>query len=107
MGSDAMLAACRHAFHMGYRGALVIHPAWVKAANEGFKPSDSEIEMTRKVKSALDEAYAKGQGAVSVEGRMYDMADMKHVNRLLERADALARKEAEKAAAVEAAGGID
>ena len=34
------------------------------------------------------------------------MADMKHVNHLLERADALTRKEAEKAAAVEAAGGI-
>ena len=106
MGPEAMLEACRHAFYMGYRGAVLIHPAWVSTANEGFMPSDSEIELARKVKTALDEAYARGEGSVSVDGKMYDVANMKHVNYLLERAEALARKEAEKAAAVEAAGGV-
>jgi len=71
--------------------------------NEGFKPSDDEVELARKVKNALDEAYARGEGSVSVEGRMYDVANMKHVTSLLARADALAKKEAEKEAAVEAA----
>ncbi len=106
MGNDAMLQACRHAFHMGFRGAVLIHPAWVKAANEGFKPAESEIILARKVKDALDDAYGKGEGSVKVEGRMYDVANMKHVNALLDRADALALKESEKAAAIEAAGGI-
>jgi citrate lyase subunit beta / citryl-CoA lyase len=100
MGPDAMFAACQHAFYMGYRGAIIIHPGWVKPVNEGFKPSNEEIELARKVKTALDEAYARGEGSVSVEGRMYDVANMKHVVRLLARADALAKKEAEKEAAV-------
>ena len=103
MGEEAMLKACRHAFNMGYLGAILIHPGWVKAANQGFKPADSEVALARKVKDALDDAYAKGEGSVSVEGRMYDVANMKHVSYVLERADALAKKEAEKAAAVETA----
>jgi citrate lyase subunit beta/citryl-CoA lyase len=106
MGEQAMLKACRHASLMGYLGSIIIHPGWVKAVNEGYKPSPSELEMARKVKTALDAAYAKGEGSVTVDGRMYDVANMKHVNYILERADLIARREAEKAAAVAAAGGI-
>jgi len=106
MGQEAMLHACRHAFWMGYLGAVLIHPGWVAAANEGYKPPESDLVLARKVKTALDEAYAKGEGSVSVEGRMYDVANMKHINYIVERADAIAKHDAEKAAAVEAAGGI-
>ena len=103
MGQDAMLEACRHAFWMGYMGTSVIHPGWVKAANEGFTPSREEADLARKVKAALDEAYARGEGSVSVDGRMYDVANMKHVNYLLARAEAIEKRTAEKAAALKAA----
>lgn len=106
MGEQAMVKACRHASLMGYLGSIIIHPGWVKPVNEGYKPSQSELEMARKVKTALDEAYAQGEGSVTVDGRMYDVANMKHVNYIVERADLIARREAEKAAAVAAAGGI-
>ena len=75
--------------------------------NEGFKPPNSDLDLAYRVKIALDEAYAKGEGSVKVDGRMYDVANMKYVNYILERAEACARREAEKAATVEAAGGID
>ena len=104
MGQDAMLEACRHAFWMGYMGTSVIHPGWIKAANEGFTPSREEVDLARKVKAALDEAYARGEGSVSVDGRMYDVANMKHVNYLLARAEAIEKRKAEKAAALKAAG---
>lgn len=106
MGEEAMLKACRHASWMGYLGASLIHPGWVKSANEGYKPPQKDLDLARKVKTALDEAYANGQGSVSVDGHMYDVANMKHVNYILERAEAVARREAEKAKAIEAAGGI-
>lgn len=106
MGPEAMLEACRHAFWMGYMGTSVIHPGWIKAANEGFSPPPDDVALAKKVKSALDEAYARGEGSVSVEGRMYDVANMKHVDYLLARAAAIEKREAEKAAAVEAAGGL-
>lgn len=106
MGQEAMLNACRHAFWMGYMGTLIIHPGWVEAVNQGFKPPQSDLDLAHKVKAALDEAYARGDGSVKVDGRMYDVANMKYVNYIIERSEAIARREAEKTAAVEAAGGI-
>lgn len=103
MGEEAMLKACRHAQWMGFMGASIIHPGWVNAANEGFKPPQKDLDMARKVKQALDEAYAQGKGSVTVDGRMYDVANMKHVDYILARADAIARREAQKAAALAAA----
>jgi len=104
MGEEAMLRACRHAYLLGYRGAAIIHPGWCSAVNEGFKPSPADLEMARKVKAALDEAYARGEGSVSVEGRMYDVANIKHVLYILERAHAVAHREAQKAAALATTG---
>ena len=106
MGPEAMLNACRHAFWMGYLGSVLIHPGWVEAANTGYKPPESDLELARRVKTALDEAYANGAGSVSVDGHMYDVANMKHIHYILQRADAIARREAQKAAAIEAAGGL-
>jgi len=103
MNEEAMLKACRHACQMGYRGMGIIHPAWIKPANEGFKPSKEELDRARKVKAALEEAYAQGKGSVAVDGRMYDVANMKYINRILDQAEAVDRREAEKAAAVSTA----
>jgi len=98
MGYEAMCKACRHAFRLGYMGTSVIHPGWIKAANEGFTPPKEEVALAGKVKAALDEAYARGAGSVSVEGRMYDVANMKHVHYLLARAEAIENRDQEKAA---------
>ena len=106
MGEGAMLQACQHAHLMGFLGTITIHPGWVKAINEGFKPAPADLEMARRVKAALDEAYAQGKGSVTVDGRMYDVANMKHVNYILDRAQAILQREAEKAAALTAAGGL-
>jgi citrate lyase subunit beta/citryl-CoA lyase len=100
MGDEAMFKACQHAQWMGFMGASIIHPGWVNACNEGFKPPQKDLDMARKVKAALDEAYAKGEGSVTVDGRMYDVANMKHVDYILKRAEAIARREAEKTAAL-------
>lgn len=106
MGQERMLNACRHAFWMGYLGSVLIHPCWVEAANEGFRPPESDLKLARKVKTALDVAYAKGEGSITVDGHMYDVANMKYVNYILERAEAIECREAAKASAIERAGGI-
>ena len=102
---EVMLQICRKSFQMGYLSSSTIHPAWCRSINEGFKPSPAELEFARKVKTALDEAYSKGQGSVAVDGRMVDVANMKHVQNILQRAEAIARREVEKEAAMAAAGG--
>lgn len=101
LAPEAMTGACQHAFWMGFMGTSVIHPKWVQAANEGFTPPEHEIELARRVKQRLEEAYAAGKGSVSVDGRMYDVANMKQIDKLLFRADAIQKRDSEKAAAVE------
>ncbi len=99
-GREAMVAACRRAQWLGFTGTSLIHPGWVEAANEGFAPAQQDLAMARKVKAALDDAYAQGKGSVNVDGRMYDVANMKHVDYILARSAAVARREAEKATAL-------
>lgn len=106
MGPESMLNACRHAFHMGYMGTSVIHPGWIKAANDGFTPPQEEVNQARRIKTVLEEAYANGKGSASLDGRMYDVAHMKQVDYLIARAEAIEKREAEKSAALKAAGKI-
>jgi citrate lyase subunit beta / citryl-CoA lyase len=103
---EAMIKACRYAYKMGFMGTSVIHPGWVEAANEGFTPPPDEVSLARRVKEALDQAYLNGEGSVKVDGRMYDIANMKYVNYLLVRADAVEKKNAEKVKALAATGGL-
>lgn len=102
MGPEAMLKACRHAFWLGYMGTSVIHPGWIRPANEGFTPVPEEVNRARRLKALLKEAYANGKGSASMDGRMYDVAHMKHVEYIVARADAIEKREAEKSAALKA-----
>jgi citrate lyase beta subunit len=65
-----------------------------------------EVEKARRVKDALEEAYRKGLGSIAVDGRMVDVANLKQVINVLRRAEAIARREEEKAVALAALGGI-
>ena len=103
---EVMLQVCRRSFQMGYLGSSTIHPAWCRPLNEGFKASSAELGFARRVQAALDEAYSKGRGSAAVDGRMVDVANMKQVQKILERAEFVARREAEKEATMAAAGGM-
>ena len=56
------------------------------------------------MKATLEEAFSRGEGSVALEGRMIDLAHLEQANDVLERAECVARREAEKAAALAAAG---
>ncbi len=106
MDQERMIEVCRHAFRMGYFGAMLVHPGWVRAANEGYAPPQSDLDHARYLKQVLEEAHAEGKGSVSVNGRMYDVADIKYVNAIVERGDAIATREREKIAAIQTTDGV-
>jgi citrate lyase subunit beta / citryl-CoA lyase len=103
MGEEAMFKACLHAQWLGYKGSIIIHPGWIKAVNEGFKPAIADLKLALKIKKAMDEAQAQGKASVAVDGRMYDLANMKYVNYIVARSQAVANRESIKEAAVAAA----
>lgn len=69
--------ACGIARAMGFDGKQCIHPSQLAAANAAFSPSDVEVEHARRVLVAYDEAVASGLGAVQLDGKMVDEANVR------------------------------
>lgn len=73
--------AIRHAYDMGYGGALCIHPAQVPVIHAALTPSADDLNWAQKVIKAS--AAAKGAGAFQLEGQMVDAPVLLRAQRLL------------------------
>jgi citrate lyase subunit beta/citryl-CoA lyase len=96
---DAMRAAIGQARQLGFMGAACIHPAQVAPLNEGFSPGAEDVARARRVVEAFEAAIAQGRASVGVDGKMVDIPVAARARRLLQRAAAVAAKEAQKRAA--------
>ncbi len=76
----------------GFRGASCIHPNQVKMANEVFGPSEDEIAEAREIVEAYDAALARGEGAITVRGKMVDVPVADRMRAILAFADAIAAR---------------
>ncbi len=63
----------------GFTGKVAIHPDQVPLINAAFTPSAAEIAQAQRVVAA----FAGGAGAVSLDGKMYDVPHLKGALRLL------------------------
>ena len=68
-------------------GKWAIHPAQIAPALEIFSPSADMIARARKMEKAMQDAEAKGLGAVQVDGAMIDVAVLRLVRNTLNQAD--------------------
>ncbi|MHA6803741.1 HpcH/HpaI aldolase/citrate lyase family protein [Salinifilum ghardaiensis] len=59
---------------LGYAGMMAIHPAHVPIINEVFSPSSEELARWERLVAAVEQAQARGEGAVAFEGQMVDEA---------------------------------
>ncbi|MGD0340153.1 MAG: aldolase/citrate lyase family protein [Bacteroidales bacterium] len=57
---------------LGFEGMGCIHPRQVSVINEGLAPDENEIEKSRKIVSAFEEARKKGLGVVALGSKMID-----------------------------------
>jgi citrate lyase subunit beta/citryl-CoA lyase len=69
---EAFGALVRLSRQLGFTGSVCIHPRQVPVANEGFGPTPEERAWARRVVAAAEEARARGEGAVLLDGRMID-----------------------------------
>lgn len=83
---------------VGFRGCSCIHPNQVRVANEVFGPSEAEVAEARKIVEAYDAALARGEGAITVDGKMVDVPVADRMRAILEFADAIAARKARVAA---------
>ena len=76
-------AAARRAAALGYEGKWAIHPSQIGLANEVFSPSVEELKIANRIMQAMTEAQLAGRGAVSLDGRLIDIASIKMAENLL------------------------
>ena len=87
---EGFRAECVQGKQFGFDGRTLIHPSQVEPCNEVYAPSVDEIEHSRKVIAAFDEAQAEGRGVVTVDGRMIENLHVDTARRILAVADAIA-----------------
>ena len=79
----ATAASARKAAAMGYDGKQTIHPSQIEPTRDAFIPSDAELASAERMLAAFEEAERNGQGAVNVDGRMVDYANIRMIKRLM------------------------
>jgi citrate lyase subunit beta/citryl-CoA lyase len=57
---------------LGFEGMGCIHPRQIRIINQGYAPDDSEIDKSRKIVIAFEEASEKGLGVVALGTKMID-----------------------------------
>jgi len=77
---------------LGFRGASCIHPSQIPPLNEIFSPSSEQIAHAHRVIATDAEARRVGRGSASLAGMMIDAPVVKRAERLLARADLIARR---------------
>jgi citrate lyase subunit beta / citryl-CoA lyase len=80
LDSEGLRHACRAARYDGFTGRVAIHPDQVPVINESFTPTEAERELARRIVAAFE----GGAGAVSVDGKMYDIPHLRAARRLLQ-----------------------
>jgi malyl-CoA/(S)-citramalyl-CoA lyase len=85
---DGYLAAARRAAVLGYEGKWAIHPTQIELANEVYTPSAAEVTRARRIMDAMAQAAREGKGAVSLDGRLIDIASIRMAEALLSKARA-------------------
>jgi malyl-CoA/(S)-citramalyl-CoA lyase len=87
---DGYRAAALRAAVLGFEGKWAIHPSQVEPANAVFTPSAAEVSKAKRILAAMDEAAKQGKGAVSLDGRLIDIASIRMAEALLAKAAAVA-----------------
>lgn len=57
---------------LGFEGMGCIHPRQIAVIRQGFAPSSDEIEKSKKIVQAFEDARSKGQGVAALGSKMID-----------------------------------
>ncbi len=87
---EGYIAAAKRAAILGYEGKWAIHPSQIPLANDVFSPSQAEVTKAKRIMEAMAQAKREGKGAVSLDGRLIDIASIKMAENLLQKAEQIA-----------------
>jgi len=77
---------------LGCEGKWAIHPSQVPMANTVFSPSEKEVTYAKRVLAAMKQAADEGKGAVSLDGRLIDLASIRQAEVMVQKADEISAR---------------
>jgi malyl-CoA/(S)-citramalyl-CoA lyase len=86
---EGFVAAANRVAVLGYEGKWAIHPSQIELSNQVFTPSKEEVTKARRIMEAMAQAARDGRGAVSLDGRLIDIASIRMAEGLLAKARAM------------------
>ena len=87
---DGYRAAAQRAAVLGCEGKWAIHPSQIALANEVMSPPPAEVDKARRILAAMEQARQEGKGAVSLDGRLIDIASIRQAEALVAKAEQIA-----------------
>ncbi|MEQ8666094.1 MAG: CoA ester lyase [Rhodospirillales bacterium] len=88
---DGFKAQAMRASTLGCEGKWAIHPSQIDLANELFSPSEAEVTKAKRIIEAMEEAQREGRGAVSLDGRLIDIASIRQAQVMVDKAEQIAK----------------
>jgi malyl-CoA/(S)-citramalyl-CoA lyase len=85
--AEGYKAQARRAAILGCEGKWAIHPSQVALANEIFSPSDEDIAQAQAILDAMEDAQKTGKGAVTLNGKLIDIASIKQAQVMVKMAE--------------------
>ena len=70
---------------LGCEGKWAIHPSQIELANEVMSPSEKEVNQAKRILEAMETAKKEGKGAVSLDGRLIDIASIRQAEVLVQK----------------------
>ena len=86
---EGFVAAANRVAVLGYEGKWAIHPSQIELSNQVFTPSNDEVTKAQRIMEAMAQAARDGRGAVSLDGRLIDIASIRMAEGLLAKARAM------------------
>jgi malyl-CoA/(S)-citramalyl-CoA lyase len=84
--------AAQRAAALGCEGKWAIHPSQIALAHEIMTPPEAEVAKARRILDAMATAQAEGKGAVTLEGRLIDIASIRQAEALVAKAEQIHAK---------------
>ncbi len=84
---DGFQAQAKRSAVLGCEGKWAIHPSQIALANAVYSPSEAELAKARRILEAMAQAQKEGKGAVSLDGRLIDIASIKQAENMVRLAE--------------------
>jgi malyl-CoA/(S)-citramalyl-CoA lyase len=88
---EGFRAQANRAAVLGCEGKWAIHPSQIDLANEVNSPSKAEVDKAKRILQAMKQAQKEGKGAVSLDGRLIDIASIKQAEVMVTKARQIAK----------------